>query len=116
MNDSNPWSSLGVMNFQKWELFLAHPVYPSLLIITYNHSAQKNKKILKTFHRFVYQPNCDSLQKNVQASESLSRKHDIILFTKISDLSNDFIKTVLSKIKMNRWKKFHKQSHIILTP
>ena len=26
LSDSNPRSSLGVMNFQKWELFLAHPV------------------------------------------------------------------------------------------
>ena len=27
LNDLNPCSSLGVMNFQKWELFLAHPVF-----------------------------------------------------------------------------------------
>ena len=25
LNDSNPWSSLGVMNFQKWELFSGSP-------------------------------------------------------------------------------------------
>ena len=28
LTDSNSCSSLGVMNFQKWELFLAHPVLP----------------------------------------------------------------------------------------
>ena len=33
--DSNPWSSLGVMNFQKWELFSGSPgrvVYDVLLL------------------------------------------------------------------------------------
>ena len=45
LNDSNPWSSLVAMNFQKWELFPGSPG----MDIQKSYTTSISKQILKIF-------------------------------------------------------------------